>query len=66
VKVLAVIVVIAGIGLLMIGRARYVRSRQLIEAGEFRPAAISVDLSVAMFVVAGLLAIVFIIVGMER
>ncbi len=48
--------IVAGIGLLLIGRARYVRTARLIERGEFRPAAHSVDIAVAVFALAGALA----------
>jgi putative membrane protein len=64
-SLMAVVVVVAGIGLLLIGRARYVRSRKLIDAADYRPAGMSVDFSVAMFVLAGALAIAFIIFGMR-
>jgi putative membrane protein len=65
VELLAVTVVSAGIGLLIVGRVRYVRSRELIDAGVFRPAGVSVDVSVAVFVAAGAFAILFIIVGLR-
>lgn len=63
VRSLTVSVVTAGIALLLIGRARYVRSRHLIDVSDYRPAGLSVDLSVAVFVAVGLLAIAFIILG---
>lgn len=66
VSLLAATVVCAGIVLLVIGRTRYARSRTLIESGSFGPAGMSVDLSVAVFVAAGVLAIVFIAVGLPR
>jgi len=65
VNLLAVTVVIAGIALLIIGRARYERSRGLIDAGAYHPAGVSVDFSVAVFVAAGVLAIVLIFVGLR-
>ena len=50
---LGVAVVVGGIALLLIGRWRYVGSRAQIDAGDFRPAALSVDLAVTVFALIG-------------
>lgn len=60
-RVLALGVVAAGIALLLIGRARYVASRVMIDAGTFRPASSSVNFSVGLFVLAGVVAGLFLV-----
>jgi putative membrane protein len=64
VSLLAATVAAAGIVLLIVGRARYAKSRRLIDAGNYLPASISVDISVAIFVAAGVLAIALIALGL--
>jgi putative membrane protein len=54
-------VVIGGIALLVIGRSRYLRSRAQIDAGDFRPAALSVDLAVTVFAVIGAVSILVVL-----
>ena len=61
VHLLSVGIVGGGIAMLFIGRRRYVVSRQHIDAATFRPAETSIDFSVAVFTVVGLVAIVFIV-----
>jgi len=51
--VLGVAVVVGGIGLLLIGRWRYIGSRAQIDAGDFRPVALPVDLVVTVFALIG-------------
>jgi putative membrane protein len=60
-RLLALGVVGTGIALLIIGRARYKASRERIDAGTFRPARSSVNFSVAVFVLAGLVAAIFVL-----
>lgn len=57
---LAVVIVVAGMGLLVAGRRRYLLNRVRIEEGAFQPAATSVQASVAVFLAVGVLAIIFI------
>lgn len=63
VHLLSIVIVAAGIGMLVIGRRRYTRSRERIDQGRLEPAASSVDFSVALFTLVGLLAIAFIILA---
>jgi putative membrane protein len=52
-----IIVVAAGISMLVIGRARYHTSRRQIDEADFQPAGASIDISVALFALAGVVAI---------
>ncbi len=63
VHLLSIVMVAAGITMLIIGRRRYVVSRDRIEQGRFLPAASSVDFSVALFTIVGLVAIAFILLA---
>jgi putative membrane protein len=63
VHLLSIAIVGAGIALLVIGRRRYVFSRRHIDEASFRPAGSSVDFSVAMFTIVGVIAIVFIVLA---
>jgi putative membrane protein len=60
VSVMGIIVITAGIAILVLGRTRYVRSRTAIDAGTYRPAGRSIDVSVAVFTAAGIAAVAFI------
>ena len=62
-SLLGVIAVALGIALLLIGRSRYLRGRSQIDAGAYQPASRSVDISVALFALAGLAAMLFILVN---
>lgn len=57
---LAVLIVIGGMGLLVAGRNRYLANRHRIDREAFEPAASSVQISVAVFLAVGGLAIIFI------
>jgi uncharacterized membrane protein YidH (DUF202 family) len=60
-RFLALAFVAAGIALLLIGRARYSVSRVRIDEGQFKAATSSVNFSVAVFVVVGIVAAVFVL-----
>ena len=60
-RLLSLSVVAAGIALLISGRARYSVSRGRIDAGTFRPASSSVNFSVGLFVLVGLVAGLFLV-----
>ena len=62
VSLLGIVVIVSGIVILVTGRARYVESRRSIDAGEYRPASSAINLSVAVFAAAGVLAVVYIAV----
>jgi putative membrane protein len=61
VMALGIVVIAAGIVILLMGRSRYVRSRRSIDAGAYRPAGRSIDVSVAVFTAAGIVAVAFIV-----
>ena len=61
--VLGAAVVGFGIVLLIIGRSRYIRSRRLIDERTYRPAVGSIDISVALFGLAGITALAVVVLG---
>lgn len=63
VHLLSIVMVAAGILMLLIGRRRYLVSRDRIDQGRFVPAASSVDFSVGLFTLVGLVAIAFILLA---
>lgn len=58
---LGVAVVVGGIALLLMGRWRYIGSRTQIDAGDFRPASLSVDLAVTVFALIGGFSLVLVL-----
>ena len=60
VEVLATILVVSGIGVALVGAARYLSGRDRIEAMDFRPAYRSILATTAAAIVVGAIAIAFV------